>query len=244
MEPPDEEICYYSQFGQDHWLVNQAFPGRREGFFVDVGAFQMANGYMSNTLALELHRNWTGILVEPNPALCGSLEARNAKLVQSVVSDSRRRLHFQFGDRGCNSKVVADGGAEVPAETLTDILRREGAPSDIELLCIDVEGHEPQVLDGIDFDLYRFDCIIVEANGVQDAIVERLESHGYRFIEHHRVDLYFARKGFEVHRPSEAIPDWDGKPNRARPVPSPGKQALRHPSSPPWSTPIHRSIPT
>jgi len=50
-EDPDEEIYYFSQLGQDYWLINQAFRERREGFFVDVGAFQMTNGYMSNTLA-------------------------------------------------------------------------------------------------------------------------------------------------------------------------------------------------
>jgi len=110
------------------------------------------------------------------------------------------------------------GGAEVSTETLTDILLREGAPSDINLLSIDVEGHEFQVLMGIDFGLFRFDCIIVEANGMRNDIVEFLESKGYRFIEQYGVDLYFAGKKMGPKCPSETIIDWDVRTNRARPV--------------------------
>ena len=156
--------------------------------------------------------------MEPNPALCDSLSVRNARLVHSIVSDSRKQVRFQFGDRGCSSKVVMGGGAEVSTETLTDILLREGAPSDINLLSIDVEGHEFQVLMGIDFGLFRFDCIIVEANGMRNDIVEFLESKGYRFIEQYGVDLYFAGKKMGPKCPSETIIDWDVRTNRARPV--------------------------
>ena len=43
----------------------------RDGFFVEAGA---ADGQtLSNTLFLEMERNWTGLLVEPNPDMFYSL---------------------------------------------------------------------------------------------------------------------------------------------------------------------------
>ena len=58
------------QFGQPH-LVDQMLNSMRNGFFVEAGA---ADGQkLSNTLFFELKRNWTGLLVEPNPVLYGRL---------------------------------------------------------------------------------------------------------------------------------------------------------------------------
>jgi len=212
---------YFSQLGQDQWLINHAFPERRNGYFVDVGAFQMANGYMSNTLALERHRDWAGILIEANPRLCGPLRERRAKTVNAVVSDSRKQMRFEFGDRGCNSRVVESGGSQVITETLTEILVRENAPAAIELLTIDVEGHELEALLGIDFGRYQFDCLIVEANGRSGPITALLNDHGYRLVEHHQVDLYFVSSRLDPPRPSQVLAAWEDEPDRARPVATP-----------------------
>ena len=51
----------YSQFGEDLWLADY-FSDKRDGFYVDVGAFDPAN--VSNTLLL-YRRGWRGINIEP-----------------------------------------------------------------------------------------------------------------------------------------------------------------------------------
>lgn len=209
---------YFSQFGQDHWLMNHMFPDRRAGYFVDVGAYHMTNGYMSNTLALELHRDWTGLLIEANPALCGPLKSRKARLVNAVVSSRNGMLGFQFGDRGYNSKIVASGGVSVATETLTQILDREKAPSRIELLSIDVEGHELEVLKGIDFQRYQFGCLIIEANANKNEILTLLNDEPYQFIGQHEVDLFFTSSETCPVSPSEVLLDWELHPERARPI--------------------------
>ena len=54
-----------AQMNQDLILDQQFFMGKRDGFFVEVGALDGVGG--SNTYFFEKERNWKGILIEPNP---------------------------------------------------------------------------------------------------------------------------------------------------------------------------------
>ena len=54
-----------SQIGQDLILDEQIFKGKRSGVFVEVGAL---DGFgASNTYFFEKERDWSGLLIEPNP---------------------------------------------------------------------------------------------------------------------------------------------------------------------------------
>lgn len=54
-----------SQIGQDVILDEQIFKGKTNGVFVEVGAL---DGFgASNTYFFEKERNWSGLLIEPNP---------------------------------------------------------------------------------------------------------------------------------------------------------------------------------
>ncbi|MBT5432635.1 MAG: hypothetical protein P8Q36_15935 [Alphaproteobacteria bacterium] len=59
------KLFWFSQAGQDKYLDEHVFAGRRNGFFVDVGGYDGITG--SNTASFELFRGWDGILVEPVP---------------------------------------------------------------------------------------------------------------------------------------------------------------------------------
>merc|ERR1711871_908541 len=55
---------FLSQIGQDHWVVQEVFGGKRGGTFVEIGA---ANGItLSNTVSLERHFAWGGLCIEPS----------------------------------------------------------------------------------------------------------------------------------------------------------------------------------
>lgn len=58
--------AYTSQAGQD-MVVDRFFKGARGLTFVDVGGYDGVTG--SNTLFLEQRKGWTGLLVEPVPAM-------------------------------------------------------------------------------------------------------------------------------------------------------------------------------
>jgi hypothetical protein len=53
----------FSQFGEDLFLASR-FAGKRDGFYVDVGAFHPFN--WSNTCLL-YQRGWRGLNIEPDP---------------------------------------------------------------------------------------------------------------------------------------------------------------------------------
>src|SRR5690606_4819167 len=71
---------------------------------------------------------------------------------------------------------------EVPVRTLDDILAEAEAPSPLDLVSIDVEGHEVEVLRGFDFARWRPALILVEDH-VGDLRTHRfLNASGYRLL--------------------------------------------------------------
>ena len=67
---------------------------------------------------------------------------------------------------------------EVPAVTMTSILKKSRAPQEIDFLSLDVEGGELEVLRGIDFELYTIRWILVESRDAE-RIRKYLEPFGY-----------------------------------------------------------------
>ena len=53
----------FSQIGQSKY-IDSLLGSRRDGFFVEAGGY--TGEYHSNSLFFELHRNWSGILIEPD----------------------------------------------------------------------------------------------------------------------------------------------------------------------------------
>ena len=70
------------QYGQAK-AVEKIFRGKKNGFFIEAGAFDGEN--FSNTLLFELKHNWTGLLVEPNPDLYQGLYGKNCLHMLTVL---------------------------------------------------------------------------------------------------------------------------------------------------------------
>jgi hypothetical protein len=83
------------------------------------------------------------------------------------------------------------------AETLTDILHACNAPSTFDLLAIDVEEHDFDVLEGMDFQVYRPKVIVAEdetfemEKPFQNKIYRLLVEQGYRLEGYMLKNLYF-----------------------------------------------------
>lgn len=85
--------AWYSQAGQDAWLVQEAFNGQRGGYFVDVGAYDGVT--LSNTYLLEKRYGWRGVCVEANPIVFRSLQRyRQATCVHACLDSHEREVEF------------------------------------------------------------------------------------------------------------------------------------------------------
>jgi hypothetical protein len=189
----------YSQCGQDRWVVN-LFRGKRDGFFVEAGA---ADGIqLSNTLLLEKHLGWKGILIEPTSAFEKLLKNRpNCILHNSCLGSERKTviLHeicdcgWQAGnlflsraidDNGIFKEKVDSNNSTISyqkeAVPLQEILLKYNAPKVIDYFSLDVEGYEYEVLRNFPFKDYTFLCIGVERPPKE--LKKILKDNGYIWI--------------------------------------------------------------
>jgi FkbM family methyltransferase len=178
------------------------------GFFVEAGAY---DGFIqSNTYWLERFRGWRGVLVEPVPHLyanaCRQRPAArvvNCALVPEGHPDTTVRLsygglmstvrgakgggdaelaHVRAGDMFGLDDVAYE--VEAPARTLTSVLEETGAPAEIDLLSLDVEGFEASVLRGLDLERFQPRLLLIEMHdidalrpAIEEVLGDRYELH-------------------------------------------------------------------
>jgi FkbM family methyltransferase len=195
-------VSYYAHPAtrQDEWVIEKT-GGRRHGYFVEVGAH---NGvHHSNTLTLEAHFGWNGILIEPDPMLFAQLHHnRPASLSVRAVLDNEisEGKDFYFGNSygGLAQHMPPAWIAEhsrrgtklgvVSTTTLHHLLESVEAPTVIDYLSLDVEGAELPILEKFFSDCqendqaysfrfmsveFRYDALLL------DRLVERLSSKDY-----------------------------------------------------------------
>lgn len=181
----------YSQFGQDRFVAEIVYAGKRGGYFVEAGA---GDGlWISNTLLLERRYGWTGILIEPTSAFAALQRNRpscicdNSGLAgeegtitmvetfdrgQAAISPaakdnlllSRSIKDRRPGDLATMNSYwgVAQRQYLIKARPLADVLKAHRAPKRIDYLSLDVEGFEFEILRLFPFDEYEFGCLSIE----------------------------------------------------------------------------------
>jgi FkbM family methyltransferase len=191
---------------QETALVRQFFAGSERGFFVEVGANEPRE--RSQTWHLE-QAGWDGILVEPQPELADELRrARRAKVFAVACSSPQNAgktmpLHVAGPLSSLDRGGMAAGAAperviDVPIRTLDDILAEAQAPSPIDFLSIDVEGHELDVLHGFDLARWRPRLILLEDHVTGLAKHRHLTHAGYRLIRRFDNNGWYVPAGTEA----------------------------------------------
>jgi len=185
---------YFSQYGQDKWVIEEILPNKKEGVFVDIGAHDgMA---YSNTYILESNYNWSGLAVEPIPEVYDKLKStRNCHTVNACVAESTGKRVFRI-NTGYNEmlsglvneyhpqhleRISEDEFREVEVScfSFNDLLKKFEINS-VDYLNIDVEGAEYSILSNIDFNLFRIKVIGVENNYGDYRIPKLLKKNGYK----------------------------------------------------------------
>jgi FkbM family methyltransferase len=204
----------YSKFDEE-LIIRDFFGDRRGGFFLDVGCAWAIRS--SNTYYLEKHLGWKGIgidaLAEYGPSW--ARERPRSRFFSYLVTDQSGVVEtfFKSPNPGLSStsKSMASGKifgevlepevVRIETITLDDLLDREGVTK-IDLLSMDIEGHEPFALAGFDIERFQPELAVVERKVVEvkdgaDDVQRYFERHGYRLLEKYdrfdSVNRYFAR---------------------------------------------------
>ncbi len=178
---PDTKIFYetkrelYSQDNQDYIVYNHFFEDIQDGIFCDIGGNHPLN--INNTRYFE-ELGWMGYVFEPLPYMKPLWEEhRKAKLFPFALSDKEGEVTFSIvkdatGWEDMLSFVKEtrdiDYGYEtedivVQTRVLKNVFEEEAIPS-IDYMSIDVEGHELNVLKGIDFKKVQINVLTIENN--------------------------------------------------------------------------------
>lgn len=173
----------YAQNGEDALLAH-VLAGVDRGRYIDVGANEPDTHSVTKAL---YDRGWSGINIEPVPALHARLEVARVRDINLAVAAGRSDGTIILGEIADTGLSTADPDVatrharsgyavvhrEVPMLTLDTIWQRH-VDGDVHFLKIDVEGSEDDVLAGIDLATRRPWVIVVEAT----APLTNVPSHG------------------------------------------------------------------
>jgi hypothetical protein len=189
---------FYSQIGQDIWIIGKVYPDVDHGYFVDIGSADAE--IMSNSKALE-EIGWDGICVDPFPT---NWKDRKCQLFREVVySRSGQVIRFRkAGDLGgidshidtWKREVESAEVVELTTTTVGDILKRANAPPFIHYVSIDTEGSEMEILKTFPFSEYTVGAFTIEHNYEEpkrQQIRQFLQQQGYRFDKEQIVDDWY-----------------------------------------------------
>lgn len=192
-----------------------AFLGEESGVFIEVGANHPTGGSQTWHLA---QRGWRGIIVEPLRKYYDLLvEKRPESTIFKAACTSPQKagtilLHIPAEDGFATVEpnkddfdVKYDETESVAAKTLESIIeewRTETKQIDrIRFVSVDVEGHELDVLMGLNLKKHRPDLLLIE-DKLQDLTKHRyLKSAGYKLFRRTSMNNWYVPEEYKLQGP-------------------------------------------
>ena len=224
---------FYSQSGQDQFLLENFFKGKRGGTFVDVGAYDGEK--FSNSAFLERSMGWTGLCIEPLPSAFEKLSSsRTARCIPVCVSDFEGEGDFIESDTYTDGKMLSGLKAsydarhadlvgslatnssvrKVPVRKLSALLA-ENDMFDIDYCSIDVEGAEFNILSELDLEKFRISVFTIENNYGDERIANLMAGKGYEMIARLDQNEVYRRHDVKLLPKTSVIcAVWHGDPKR------------------------------
>lgn len=200
----------FAQGGED---INVLYmlDDKRDGFYLDIGSNDPIES--SNTFKLYLV-GWHGILVDGNPMLIDKAKKirKMDTCVHALVSEEKTKMDFYISDAHLYSSIDASHASlgtddrkvqkvQLDTQTLDEIIEKNLPVGQIiDLLSIDVEGHDFSVLKSISLQKYRPRVIVIEdlhhshATLDQNHYVLYFKTFRYGLISTDKQNLYFMRE--------------------------------------------------
>jgi FkbM family methyltransferase len=191
------------------------FKGKREGFFLDIGAYDGKT--YSNTYVFE-QIGWKGVCLEPLPEAFARLRqnrrcdcynlamsdetGEGADFIRAAGVETLSGLESKMAS-GHKDWIIREQGLveRIKVKTITfgDLMSRYPGLTGIDFLSLDVEGAEMSILETIDFSVYRFGLIAIEcideSPGESGKLKAFMREKGYEVLLDVGLDLIFAPAG-------------------------------------------------
>jgi FkbM family methyltransferase len=170
-------------------LYEQLFGLKRDGVFIEIGAFD--GEWLSNTCCLA-DLGWSGLMIEPNPTsfeLCRARHQRNpgVRLINCAIG-STPGLATLFLGESLSTTVAAQvelyrqipwassfhtgHSTEVTLLRLDSLLETSGTAPGFDLLAIDVEGAELNVMRSFDLGYWLPRAVIIELTDINQGFAD------------------------------------------------------------------------
>ena len=199
---------FHAQFGEDIVLKGFLLKNISDGFFVDVGCFHPRK--YNNTYKL-YKKGWRGINIDLDelkiqafkmlrPEDCNVLAAVSDKESTVTVYDFDFFSVISTVDEEVaqKSENKIKWEKEIKTQTLSSIIDSSRfAGRQIDVLSVDVEGHDLNVLKSLDFEKYHPKIILVESHLMNIDLIMKsdlflfLKEKGYDFINWVGLTLFF-----------------------------------------------------
>ena len=194
--------------GLDKKLVAE-IGEQRGGFFIEAGGNDGIR--QSNTFYLARKRGWSGVLVEAIPSLaaqCSRNRPESTVINCALVSSAQQGQEISMVDVDLMSMVDTQAASQeealttaervqglerqfvkVKGETLSNVIDALHSP-EIDLLSLDVEGHEIDVLQGLDLIRHSPRWVLIETQRLEQVaqilestheLIKPLSHHDYLF---------------------------------------------------------------
>lgn len=188
------ETLMFSQFKQDYYLYTRHFAElKRPGIYLDVATNDPVG--ISNTYFMDRCLRWKGICVEANPVYYERIHRmRSCHMVPTCVGKRDMQM-VEFGLAGGAGAIIGESNkhTEKWEKRAVEVLRMKalcttvqkvldrGQVRVVDYLSLDVEGHELEVLMGVDWSRTRINVVTIEASGKQAKELEEwMEELGYK----------------------------------------------------------------
>jgi len=173
---------YYGQFEVDKYLDAEIFNKKKDGYYVDIGAYDGVCG--SNTYFFA-NVGWHGICVEPIKKAYENIKStrKNCVCFNGVVSGGSEEecgfMHVEGApemlsgiienfdirhESRIDAEIERDGGNKQTIKSKNFLFSSVVDQKKIDLLDIDTEGGELKILQSIDFNKYHISVLLVENN--------------------------------------------------------------------------------
>lgn len=197
------DVTRYSQNDEED-VLREHFRGRRDGRFLDVGAW--SGKCFSNTFGLA-QRGWSGVCVEPGPkAFCGLLENYRGRpdieLANVAVAPEAGLATFYDADGDALSTLHESQLTKWPqtqfrrftVATVTPGMLLDRFGCDFDLLSLDVEGNSADLLREFPLDaMPRLAAIVVEHDGRADELRDWVMGRRFYEISRNGENVIFVR---------------------------------------------------